>query len=67
MSFISRVSSAYPHTHGTADGQPIDAKLAEERQPGFEEVGVQYASGGCVARLESAGARISMTIVGNPY
>jgi len=67
MSFISRVSSPYPHTRGRADGQPIDAKLAEERQPGFEEVGVQYASGECVARLESAAARISMSIVGNPY
>jgi putative transposase len=29
--------------------------------------GVQYASGEYVTRLESAGARISMAAVGNPY
>jgi transposase InsO family protein len=29
--------------------------------------GVQYASGEYVARLEDAGARISMAAVGNPY
>lgn len=29
--------------------------------------GVQYASGDYIARLEGAGARISMTAVGNPY
>ncbi len=28
---------------------------------------MQYASGEYVARLESAGARISMATVGNPY
>lgn len=39
MSFICRVSSPYPHTRGRGDGQPIVAKLAEEHQPGFEEVG----------------------------
>jgi putative transposase len=49
----------------------LDHALARRRPPtGFvhhSDRGVQYASGGYIARLEGAGARISMSAMGNPY
>ena len=48
-----------------------DQELRERRPPPglihHSDQGVQYASGAYVARLEAAGARISMAAVGNPY
>lgn len=49
----------------------LDRALAARRPPPglihHSDQGVQYASAAYVARLEGAGARISMAAVGNPY
>lgn len=49
----------------------LDHALARRQPPvGFvhhADRGVQYASGGYIARLKTAGACISMSAVGNPY
>ena len=49
----------------------LDHALARRQPPvGFvhhSDRGVQYASSAYIARLEGAGARISMSAVGNPY
>lgn len=61
--------SRFIDTHLTLSA--LEMALAARRpEPGLihhSDQGVQYASGEYVARLEGAGARISMAAVGNPY
>jgi len=79
--YLSAILDAYSRKCiGWALSRFIDTRLTlaalqmaiESRQPppGFihhSDRGVQYASGGYIGVLESAGARISMSAKGNPY